>query len=58
MRSLDQTRFTRVQWKTAIEKMISMGTQLSSDEVPPLLDYLVQTHGAPEDEAKRDNSVR
>lgn len=44
-RPLDDVRLTREQWKASIEKMIAMGTALSDDEVPVLLDYLVRTHG-------------
>jgi len=51
-RPLDETRLTRAQWKDAVDKMIGMGTALSNDEIPPLLDYLVRTHGAQGDDHK------
>ena len=51
-RPLNDKRMTRAQWKAAVDKMIGMGTPLEQDEIPPLLDYLVRTHGVQGDNSK------
>jgi len=45
IRSLDNTRLTKEQWKESIDRMIDQGAEVSKGKIQSLLEYLVSTHG-------------
>jgi mono/diheme cytochrome c family protein len=52
---LGNVHFTEAQWKNIIERMIDKGADISRNQIPELLKYLVQTRGSKKDAANEGN---